>query len=82
MAHGREAHLTIVTKLVDEMRRQDSVQTSVIEPNKILHGKSGTSHQIDVYWEFMAGARRTNAHRSKTLDKPSVEESSAGSVPC
>ncbi len=71
MAHRREAHLTIVTKLVDEMRRQDSVQTSVIEPNKILHGKSGTSHQIDVYWEFMAGAKAYKcAIEAKHWDKP------------
>ena len=53
------------------MRRQDSVQTSIIEPNKILHGKSGTSHQIDVYWEFMAGAKAYKcAIEAKHWDKP------------
>ncbi|MGZ4846826.1 MAG: hypothetical protein ACXV3E_03420 [Halobacteriota archaeon] len=49
MAHRGEAHLTIVTKLVEEIRLQDAVQTIVIEPNKILHGKSGATHQVDVY---------------------------------
>ncbi len=71
MAHRREAHLTIVTKLLDEIRKQDSVQTLVIEPNKILHGKGGASHQIDVYWEFMAGAKAYQcAIEAKHWDKP------------
>ncbi len=71
MAHRREAHLTIVTKLLDEIRKQDSVQTLVIEPNKILHGKGGVSHQIDVYWEFMAGAKAYQcAIEAKHWDKP------------
>jgi len=71
MAHRSGAHLTIVTKLVDEIRLQDSVQTVVIEPNKILHGKSGATHHVDLYWEFAAG---TKAHKcaieAKHWDKP------------
>ena len=71
MAHRGEAHLQIVTTLIDEIRRQDSVQTIVIEPNKILRGKRGTTHQIDVYWEFLAGAKAHKcAIEAKHWDKP------------
>ncbi|MGZ4892010.1 MAG: restriction endonuclease [Halobacteriota archaeon] len=71
MAHRGEAHLTIVTKLVDEIRLQDAVQTIVIEPNKILHGKSGATHQVDVYWEFVAGTKASKyAIEAKHWDKP------------
>jgi hypothetical protein len=71
MAHRSEAHLTIVTKLVDEIRLQDSVQTIVIEPTKILHGKSGATRQVDVYWEFVASAKAHKyAIEAKHWDKP------------
>ena len=71
MAYRSEAHLTIVTKLVDEIRLQDSVQTSVVEPNGTLHGKSGATHQVDVYWEFVAGAKAHKcAIEAKHWDKP------------
>lgn len=71
MAHKGEAHLTIVTKLLDEIRTQDSVQTIVVEANKILHGKSGATHQIDVYWEFVTGATACKcAIEAKHWDKP------------
>jgi hypothetical protein len=71
MAHRGEAHQTIVTKLLDEIRLQHSVQTIIIEPNKILHGKSGATHQVDVYWEFVAGATaRKCAIEAKHWDKP------------
>jgi len=71
MAHRGEAHLTIVTKLVDEIRLQDSVQTIAIESNKILHGRSGATHQIDVYWEFVAGAKPYKCIiEAKHWDKP------------
>src|SRR5271157_1218147 len=71
MAHRGEAHLTMVTKLVDEIRLQDAVQTIVVEPSKILHGKSGATHQVDVYWEFVAGAEACKcAIEAKHWDKP------------
>jgi hypothetical protein len=71
MAHRREAYQTIVAALVDEMRRQESVLTTVIEPNMALHGKSGATHRIDVYWEFMAGANMYKcAIEAKHWDKP------------
>jgi hypothetical protein len=71
MTHRGEAHLTIVTKLLDEIRRQDSVQTVVIESNKILPGKRGATHQIDVCWEFLAGANTYKcAIETKHWDKP------------
>jgi len=71
MAHRGEAHLQIVATLIDEIRRQDSVQTIVIESNKILHGKRGATRQIDVYWEFLAGAKAYKcAIETKHWDKP------------
>jgi len=71
MAYRNEAHLTIVTKLVDEIRLEDSVETIVVEPNKRLRGKSGATHHVDVYWEFVAGAKAHKcAIEAKHWDKP------------
>ncbi len=71
MAHKNEAHLQIVTALIDEIRRQDSVQTIVIQSKKILRGKSGAAQQIDVYWEFLTGVKAHKcAIEAKHWDKP------------
>lgn len=71
MAHKGEAHRQIITTLVDEIRRQDSAQTRVVEPNKIVEGKSGATHRIDLYWEFLTGAEAYKcAIDAKHWDRP------------
>jgi hypothetical protein len=66
-----KAHLTIVTKLLDAIRKQDLVHTITSEPNKRLRGKSGLTHEVDVSWEFLADSRTCiYAIEAKRWDKP------------
>lgn len=53
---GKEYEL-LVKSLIENMAKEDSVQTRCIEHNKILQGKSVT-HQIDVLWEFIGPLKR------------------------
>ncbi|MGZ4847522.1 MAG: restriction endonuclease [Halobacteriota archaeon] len=50
-SRGR-AHEAIVAELVDQINKEDSVQTLMVEPYKSLKGTSGATRQFDIYWEF------------------------------
>jgi len=52
MAYRGKAHDVIIAELVDQIKKEGSVQTLVVETYKNLKGISGTTHQFDVYWEF------------------------------
>ena len=71
MANRSKAHEAIVAELVDQIKKEDSVRTLVVEPYKNLKGSSGGTHEFDVYWEFRTGA---HAHRcvmeAKQWDEP------------
>lgn len=45
---------SLVELVFTQLLEQDSVKNITIEKNKILQGKT-TTHEIDVYWEFIAG---------------------------
>lgn len=57
MTNRGKAHEAIVAELVDQIKKEDSVQTVVVEPYKNLIGTSGSTHQFDVYWEFQIGVQ-------------------------
>nr|UPA60006.1 restriction endonuclease [uncultured bacterium] len=50
---GRD-YESLVESVFTQLLEQDSVKNITIEKNKILQGKT-TTHEIDVYWEFIAG---------------------------
>ena len=57
MTNRGKAHEAIVAELVDQIKKEDSVQTVVVEPYKNLIGTSGATHQFDIYWEFQIGVQ-------------------------
>jgi Restriction endonuclease len=57
MSNRDKAHEAIVAELVDQINKEDSVQTLVVEPYKNLKGISGATHQLDVYWEVRTGVQ-------------------------
>ena len=71
MAYRGKAHDVIIAELVDQIKKEGSVQTLVVETYKNLKGISGTTHQFDVYWEFLT---RGKTHRCvievRYWDKP------------
>ena len=50
---GRD-YESLVESVFTQLLEQDSVKNITVEKNKILQGKT-TTHEIDVYWEFIAG---------------------------
>jgi hypothetical protein len=71
MSYRGNAHEAIVAELVDQVKKEGSMQTLVVESYKNLKGSSGTTHQFDVYWVFQTGGK---THRcvieAKYWDKP------------
>jgi Restriction endonuclease len=71
MTNRGKAHEAIVAELVDQIKKEDSVQTVVVEPYKNLIGTSGATHQFDIYWEFQIGVQTHRcAIEAKHWDKP------------
>jgi Restriction endonuclease len=71
MTNRDKAHEAIVAELVDQINREDFVQTLVVEPYKSLRGASGATHQFDVYWEVRTGAQTHRyAIQARHWDKP------------
>jgi Restriction endonuclease len=71
MTYTGKAHNAIIAELFDQIKKESSVQTQVVESHKKLQGISEKNHQFDVYWEFQA---REKTHRcaieAKYWDKP------------
>ena len=71
MTNGGDAHEAIVAELVNQINKEDSVQTLVVEPYKNLKGTSGATHQFDVYWESRTGLQTHRyAIQARHWDKP------------
>ena len=71
MTYRDKAHEAIVAELVDQINKEDSVQTLVVEPYMNLRGTSGANHQFDVYWEFRTGVQTHRyAIQARHWDKP------------
>ena len=48
----------LVQSIFQEIHNQDSARNIIVERDVKFKGKSGTSHQVDVFWEFeIAGVR-------------------------
>jgi len=71
MSYRGEAFEAIIAELVDQIKKEGSVQTLVVESYKNLEGISGTTYQFDVYWEFQTrGKTHRCAIEAKYWDKP------------
>jgi len=71
MTNRDKAHEAIVAELVDQINKEDSVQTLVVEPYKNLKGTSGATHQFDIYWEVQTGVQTHRyAIQARHWDKP------------
>jgi hypothetical protein len=55
MTNRSKAHEAIVAELINQIKKEDSVQTLIVESCKNLKGVSCATHQFDVYWEFRTG---------------------------
>lgn len=42
----------LVKRVYSSIAKQNKVKNINIQHNIVLEGKSGTKHQIDIYWEF------------------------------
>ena len=72
MTYRGKAHEAIIAELVDQIKKEGSVQTLVVESYKNLKGISGTTHQFDVYWEFRTrGKTHRCANRGEILGQTS-----------
>ncbi len=62
----------ILTKELHEaLLRSDGVESIKVLHNVKIKGKSGATHQIDVYWEFiLAGVKYKTCIECKHLDHP------------
>jgi hypothetical protein len=71
MTDRGKAHEAIVAELIDQINKENSVRTLVVEPYKNLKGTSGANHQFDVYWESQTGAHTQRyVIEAKHWDKP------------
>jgi len=58
----------IYQALLDGSSDKDKIESTLVQHNVVLQGKSGTSHQIDVYWEFeIAGIKYATIVEVKDL---------------
>lgn len=75
MSQDSDAYELLVKDLHDALLRHDGVETINVQHNVKLIGKSGASHQIDVYWEFkLAGVLYKTCIECKYY-KRSIEKS-------
>ncbi len=54
MKNTGKQYESLVENVFVQLMEQDNVQNLIIEKNKVLQGKT-TTHEIDVFWEFMIG---------------------------
>lgn len=65
----------IYQALLDGSSDKDKIEGTLVQHNVVLQGKSGTSHQIDVYWEFeIAGIKYATIVEVKDWKTPVKQE--------
>jgi hypothetical protein len=75
MSQDSDSYELLVKNLHEALLKHDGVETINVQHNVKLIGKSGASHQIDVYWEFkLAGVTYKTCIECKYY-KRSVEKS-------
>jgi hypothetical protein len=77
MTHASLEYEKLVKDLHEALLHADGVQTIDVRHNVKIKGKSGATHQIDVYWEFkLAGVTYKTCieckHYGTKIKKPTL----------